>query len=314
MQSAFIGRWGGHRFAANPLGYRVQGLRAPPRRSPRFRKPFTMPFRIGAIVFLVAILWDRFYNQRVSPLRGRQRTSTGRKRWLVSQTSSTQSKNIPGRMKALAVVQFFYWIGLFCFLDLLYPCYCARCSRCERTNSPLYAAGKKNIAKRVFRCLQLCRILSSNRISRVDQIRLCQVDSCGQLAPRRIGLVVASVDFDRKSRTSVNESTCFPLLDAIRRLRGCGKSLGPPFCRCLMRCSQAVCFAPHGSLYGDIQFLHRDSANSGGDHPQRIFENVESFNRLHAVVVGGLCMLVAAGITACIRYKTDSTPAATSIA
>jgi maltose/moltooligosaccharide transporter len=100
-------------------------------------------FAIGAVVFLLAVLWTVVTTREYPPGQ-----------FADSQDSANHSKEaggvagflsafweMPTRMKQLAVVQFFTWMGLFCMFIYLGPALGRDLMGAPDTKSPLYQQG-----------------------------------------------------------------------------------------------------------------------------------------------------------------------------
>ncbi len=99
-------------------------------------------FAIGAVVFLLAVLWTICTTREYSPAELGQSTdeSTSANRNGV-QGFLAAFYEMPTRMKQLAVVQFFTWMGLFCMFIYLGPALGRNLMGAPDTQSPLYQQG-----------------------------------------------------------------------------------------------------------------------------------------------------------------------------
>jgi maltose/moltooligosaccharide transporter len=100
-------------------------------------------FAIGAIVFLLAVLWTVVTTREYPPgafgtateAPDNEQPAGGLAGFLSAFTE------MPSRMKQLAVVQFFTWMGLFCMFIYLGPALGRDLMGAPDTNSPLYQQG-----------------------------------------------------------------------------------------------------------------------------------------------------------------------------
>jgi maltose/moltooligosaccharide transporter len=117
MQSFFIGIG---QTLANVLPYifRRAGVDAPgATAAPAIPTSINYAFKIGAVAFLLCVLWTVFTSKEYPPedmeeFRRKQREHRGFAAGLAEITSAI--REMPATMKQLAVVQFFTWLGLFC--------------------------------------------------------------------------------------------------------------------------------------------------------------------------------------------------------
>src|SRR6185369_14925349 len=103
-------------------------------------------FTVGAIVFFLAVLWTVLTTREYPPedieeLRRKQRESFG-EIWAAF-------REMPGRMKQLAVVQFFTWMALFCMWIFFSVAVARNIMGATDTHSELYERGI-NLARDCF--------------------------------------------------------------------------------------------------------------------------------------------------------------------
>lgn len=100
-------------------------------------------FAIGAIVFLLAVLWTVVTTREYPPGafgKANEDQDNGQGAGGVAGFWSAFTE-MPGRMKQLAVVQFFTWMGLFCMFIYLGPALGRDLMGAPDTQSPLYQQG-----------------------------------------------------------------------------------------------------------------------------------------------------------------------------
>jgi maltose/moltooligosaccharide transporter len=131
MQSFFIGVGAS---LANALPYLFRELGVVGSTASGIPLTVKYSFQVGAVVFLLAVLWTVFTTSEFPPedvaAFERSRASggiAGRVTALFSEVG-TAIRDMPATMKQLAVVQFFTWMGLFCmwmFFGLAGPGTCS---------------------------------------------------------------------------------------------------------------------------------------------------------------------------------------------
>lgn len=93
-------------------------------------------FAIGAVVFFLAVMWTILSTREYPPDETAHSRETGGIGDFIQ-----AFLQIPTRMKQLAVVQFFTWMGLFCMFIYLGPALGRDLMRAESPENPLYQKG-----------------------------------------------------------------------------------------------------------------------------------------------------------------------------
>jgi maltose/moltooligosaccharide transporter len=145
MQSFFIGV-GASLANALPYLFRTMGVTG----NTASGIPLTVKysFQVGAVVFLLAVLWTVFTTREFPPedmaAFERAKTAegglTGRLGALFGEIG-TSIRDMPVTMKQLAVVQFFTWLGLFCMWIYFVPAVARHVFGATDPSSELYARG-----------------------------------------------------------------------------------------------------------------------------------------------------------------------------
>lgn len=136
MQSAFI--CAGSVIASKLPEYLNKNLGVSNATSAEQQVPLTIhyAFAIGAFVFFLAVLWTILTTREYPPDEtNHPKESGGIKDFLNA------FAEMPARMKQLAVVQFFTWMGLFCMFIYLGPALGRDLMGAASTDDPLYKKG-----------------------------------------------------------------------------------------------------------------------------------------------------------------------------
>jgi maltose/moltooligosaccharide transporter len=141
MQSFFIGI-GASLANALPLAFSWLGVEG----STASGIPLSVKysFQVGALVFLVAVLWTVFTTSEFPPedpaAFDRARRGRGRLGALLSEIGSS-IREMPPTMRQLAVVQVFTWLGLFCMWLFFVPATARHVFGATDPQSELYTRG-----------------------------------------------------------------------------------------------------------------------------------------------------------------------------
>jgi maltose/moltooligosaccharide transporter len=136
MQSAFI--CAGSVIASKLPEYLNKNLGVSNATSAQQQVPLTIhyAFAIGAVVFFLAVLWTIVTTREYPPDKTNQSRDSGGIRDFFNAFAE-----MPVRMKQLAVVQFFTWMGLFCMFIYLGPALGRDLMGAASTDDPLYKKG-----------------------------------------------------------------------------------------------------------------------------------------------------------------------------
>jgi maltose/moltooligosaccharide transporter len=136
MQSAFI--CAGSVIASKLPEYLNKNLGVSNATSAEQQVPLTIhyAFAIGAVVFFLAVLWTILTTREYPPDETNHPKESG-----GIQDFLNAFAEMPTRMKQLAVVQFFTWMGLFCMFIYLGPALGRDLMGAASTDDPLYKKG-----------------------------------------------------------------------------------------------------------------------------------------------------------------------------
>ncbi len=136
MQSAFI--CAGSVIASKLPEYLNKNLGVSTATSAEQQVPLTIhyAFAIGAVVFFLAVLWTILTTREYPPDESNHPKESGGVRDFFNAFAE-----MPARMKQLAVVQFFTWMGLFCMFIYLGPALGRDLMGAASTDDPLYQKG-----------------------------------------------------------------------------------------------------------------------------------------------------------------------------
>lgn len=243
-------------------------------------------FAIGAVVFLLAVLWTVFTTHEHPP------EPDEKPRELSGAAEILEAlRCMPARMKQLAIVQFFTWMGLFCMWIYFSVAVARNIMGATDTGSQLYKDGI-DLANNCFAVynlvaffaamafLWLGRFVSAKRIHFVSLL-------LG-------GLGLAATGFIKNP--AVLQWVCFS---------GVGIAWASILSMPYAMLSSALPANRMGVYMGIFNFFIVIPQILVAIVLSRIMENFDGFNRMSAVVLGGVCLLVAAAAT--LMVKDDST-------
>ena len=248
-------------------------------------------FTVGAIVFFLAVLWTVLTTKEYPPddieaLR-RKKAEGWREMW-------TAFREMPSRMKQLAVVQFFTWSALFSMWIFFAPAVARNILGATDTNSDLYKQGI-NLANSCFATYNLTAFFAAMVFLWLGRRAPAKAIHFVSLLLGGIGLASLSV---------VRDPNLLPVA-----FIGVGIAWA------------SILSMPYamlsGSLPADRVGVYMGIFNLFIVIPQilialilgRVMNEFPQVNRLSAVVAGGVCMLIAALLT--LRVKNTDTPKTT---
>jgi len=254
----------------------------------------TVAFTVGAAVFFLAVLWTIFTTKEHPPedleaLRRKKSEGWG-EIW-------TAFRQMPSRMKQLAVVQFFTWSALFCMWIFFAPAVARNVLGATDTKSDLYQQGI-NLANSCFATYNLVAFFAAmvflwlGRRAPAKQIHFVSLLLGG------LGLVSVSVVRDPNM-----------LLVAFVGVGIAWASiLSMPYAML------------SGALPADRMGVYMGIFNFFIVIPQilvalilsRVMDSFPQVSRLMAVVAGGVCMLIAALVTLCIKVDAKESQPTTA--
>jgi MFS family permease len=207
-------------------------------------------FKIGAIVFLAAVVWTVVSTKEYPPddMEAFERMRREKKGILAGfEEIFTSLTEMPATMKQLAVVQFFTWFALPCMWQF-FGIAVARHAVCDR-----YGMGRT-----LFCCLQrrlFHRCVSAAFAREEDESQDCAHD-CAVVRRYRIDLLLLH---NKQVDVVCEYGRCrhcvgFDSVDAVRDVIDCGAA------------------GANGCLHGRVQSVHRDSTDRDVAHRAEHFQ------------------------------------------
>jgi maltose/moltooligosaccharide transporter len=200
-------------------------------------------------------------------------------------------KKMPVRMKQLALVQFFTWMGLFCMWIFFSVAVARNIMGATDTASKLYKDGI-DLANNCFAVYNLVAFFAAMGLLWIGRIFSAKWSHFVSLLLGGVGL--ASVGFVRD-----------PVLLQWACFGGVGIAWASILSMPYAMLSSALPANRMGVYMGIFNFFIVIPQILVAIVLSRVMENFESVNRLTAVVLGGVCLLVAAGFT--LLVKEDNT-------
>lgn len=285
MQSVFIGA--GAVIAAKLPGWLHSPFGIANQTTPTSPIPqtVTVAFTIGALVFLIAVLWTVFSTKEHPPenleeLRARKAEGFGE---ILS-----AFKEMPARMKQLAAVQFFTWMGLFCMWIFFSVAVARNVMGATDTNSDLYKRGI-DLANDCFAIYNLTAFFAAMGFLWLG--RVYSARSIHFVSLLLGGLGLASVGWIRD-----------PFLLKLAFV-GVGIAWASILSMPYAMLSASLPAARMGVYMGIFNFFIVIPQILVAIVLSRVMDSFPGVDRLTAVVIGGVAMLVAAGCTWLV--KTD---------
>ena len=247
-------------------------------------------FTVGAIVFLLAVLWTVFTTKEHPPedleaLRRKKAEGWG-ELW-------TAFREMPPRMKQLAVVQFFTWSALFSMWIFFAPAVARNILGAADTSSDLYKQGI-NLANSCFATYNLAAFFTAMIFLWLGRHVPAKTIHFVSLLLGGLGLVSVSVVRD-------------PNL-LILAFVGVGIAWASILSMPYAMLSSALPADRIGVYMGIFNLFIVLPQILVALILSRVMEQFPQVNRLSAVVAGGACMLIAALVT--LRVKNSDAPKA----
>ena len=241
-------------------------------------------FAVGAAVFFLAVLWTVLTTREYPPddleaLRRKKAEGFGEIFSALAQ--------MPSRMKQLAVVQFFTWMGLFCMWIFFSVAMARNVMGATDTTSDLYKRGI-DLANNCFATYNLVAFLAAmlflwlGRVASAKWIHFVSL-LLGGLGLASTGFVKDPAVLQWVSFTGIGIAWASILSMPYAMLSSCL----PP--------------ERTGVYMGIFNFFIVIPQILVAIILSRALEQVEGFSRLSAVVFGGICLLVAAVVTLFVR-------------
>jgi maltose/moltooligosaccharide transporter len=244
-------------------------------------------FTVGAIIFILAVLWTVLTTKEHPPSPDEPKHELSGWEEVVD-----AFVNMPKRMKQLAVVQFFTWMGLFCMWIFFSVAVARNIMGATDTDSKLYKDGI-DLANNCFAVYNLVAFLAAMTLLWIGRFVPAKWIHFVSLLAGGLGL--ASVGFVRDPL--VLQWVCFS---------GIGIAWASILSMPYAMLSSALPANRIGVYMGIFNFFIVIPQILVAIILSRVMEHYESVNRLTAVVVGGVAMLIAAAFTLLVKDNTKS--------
>jgi maltose/moltooligosaccharide transporter len=245
-------------------------------------------FTVGALVFLLAVLWTVFTTKEYPPSPDEKPPKHSGMAEIFS-----AMKEMPSRMKQLALIQFFTWMGLFCMWIFFSVAVARNILGATDTASQTYKDGI-DLANNCFAVYNLVAFFSAmlflwlGRIWSAKRIHLISL-LLG-------GLGLASTGFVQSPE--ILQWVCFS---------GVGVAWASILSMPYAMLSSALPAHRMGVYMGIFNFFIVIPQILVAILLSRVMEQFEAFNRLSAVVFGGVCLLIAAAFTMMLKDEQPRT-------
>ncbi len=246
-------------------------------------------FTVGAIVFMLAVLWTVFTTKEYPP---ENMEELKRSRAEGMGEIFVALKNMPTRMKQLAAVQFFTWMGLFCMWIFFSVAVARSVLGATSTDSDLYKQGIQ-LANDCFATYNLVAFFAAMGFLWIGRYVSSRKIHFVSLLLGGAGL--ASVAFVRDH--TILQWVCFS---------GVGVAWASILSMPYAMLSGALPEGKIGVYMGIFNFFIVIPQILVAILLGRVMDHFPEFSRLSAVTFGGCCMLVAALLT--LTIKIEETP------
>ena len=246
-------------------------------------------FAVGAVVFLLAVLWTVFTTKEHPPSPDEKpREHSGAGEILAA------LREMPVRMKQLAVVQFFTWMGLFCMWIFFSVAVARNILGATDTNSQLYKDGI-DLANNCFAVYNLIAFFAAMVFLVMG--RVCSARRIHFVSLLLGGLGLASTGVVKDPQ--ILQWLCFT---------GVGIAWASILSMPYAMLSSALPANRMGVYMGIFNFFIVIPQILVAIVLSRVMEHFDGFNRLSAVVLGGICLLIAAVATLMVKDDQPATP------
>ncbi len=246
-------------------------------------------FTVGAIVFFLAVLWTVLTTKEHPPAPDEPKHEMSGAAEIIDAL-----KKMPTRMKQLAMVQFFTWMGLFCMWIFFSVAVARNIMGATDTASKLYKDGI-DLANNCFAVYNLVAFFAAMALLWVGRHFPAKWIHFFSLLAGGLGL--ASIGFVRNPL--VLQWVCFS---------GIGIAWASILSMPYAMLSSALPANRMGVYMGIFNFFIVIPQILVAIVLSRVMENFEGVNRLTAVVIGGVCMLIAAGFTLLVKDDSRKLP------
>jgi len=245
-------------------------------------------FTVGAIVFFLAVLWTILTTKEHPPedleaLRRKKAEGWG-EIW-------TAFKEMPARMKQLAVVQFFTWSALFSMWIFFAPAVARNILGATDTNSDLYKEGI-NLANSCFATYNLVAFIAAMALLWIGRKVPAKAIHFVSLLLGGIGLASVGVVRDPN----------LLLLAFVGVGIAWASILSMPYAML----SDSLPADRMGVYMGIFNFFIVIPQILVAIVISRVMEHFPQVNRLTAVVAGGFCLILAALVTLRVNTRTEA--------
>jgi maltose/moltooligosaccharide transporter len=246
-------------------------------------------FTVGAIVFFLAVLWTVLTTKEHPPAPDEPKHEMSGAAEIIDAL-----KKMPTRMKQLAVVQFFTWMGLFCMWIFFSVAVARNIMGATDTASKLYKDGI-DLANNCFAVYNLVAFFAAMALLWVGRHFPAKWIHFFSLLAGGLGL--ASIGFVRNPL--ILQWVCFS---------GIGIAWASILSMPYAMLSNALPANRMGVYMGIFNFFIVIPQILVAIVLSRVMEHFEGVNRLTAVVIGGVCMLIAAGFTLLVTDDSRKSP------
>lgn len=287
MQSVFIGA--GAVIASKLPGFLRDhcGVSADTGMGQAIPKTVHIAFTVGAIVFLLSVLWTVFTTNEHPPAADEPKKEKSGMGEIIDAL-----KHMPGRMKQLAFVQFFTWMGLFCMWIFFSVAVARNIMGAEDTGSKLYKDGI-DLANNCFAVYNLVAFLFAMALLWLGRIFSAKWIHFFSLVAGGIGLAAVGFVHD----PLILQWVCFT---------GIGIAWASILSMPYAMLSNALPNDRVGVYMGIFNFFIVIPQILVAIVLSRVMEKFEDFSRLNAVVFGGVCMFIAALFTLAVGSDSSS--------
>ncbi len=246
-------------------------------------------FTVGAIVFFLAVLWTVLTTKEHPPAPDEPKHEMSGAAEIIDAL-----KKMPTRMKQLAAVQFFTWMGLFCMWIFFSVAVARNIMGATDTGSKLYKDGI-DLANNCFAVYNLVAFFAAMALLWVGRHFPAKWIHFFSLLAGGLGL--ASIGFVRNPL--ILQWVCFS---------GIGIAWASILSMPYAMLSNALPANRMGVYMGIFNFFIVIPQILVAIVLSRVMEHFEGVNRLTAVVIGGVCMLIAAGFTLLVTDDSRKPP------
>ncbi len=247
-------------------------------------------FTIGAIVFFLAVLWTVFTTREHPPEPDEPKRELSGAGEIMDAL-----RKMPARMKQLALVQFFTWMGLFCMWIFFSVAVARNIMGATDTASKLYKDGI-DLANNCFAVYNLVAFFAAMALLWIGRFVPAKWIHFVSLLAGGLGLASVGVVRDH----AVLQWVCFG---------GVGIAWASILSMPYAMLSSSLPANRMGVYMGIFNFFIVIPQILVALVLSRLMDHFPAVNRLSAVVLGGVCMLIAAGCTLLVRDdKSRATP------